>query len=208
GSVSCWFGITSKYLLSHISSLSNCVNFAWLYGLNILRSDKLFAVRNGLHKIWFGLFEMYIDGLLKDVGSADITSSAAMYFPVLDISIDVAVCGLLFFIMAKLQVVVLFLKCVPPSSTVVLHLNSQAAINVCILKLLFAISDFHNWCWIKRQHIFNLIRDKNFIVNWVKIKDHSGVVGNVKTNSAAGIAVQSSFLLLAGVRKCGSGYVD
>ncbi|KAG9299001.1 hypothetical protein G9A89_020314 [Geosiphon pyriformis] len=89
---------------------------------------------------------MYTDGSLKSVGSADVTSGTVAYFPVLDMSISVAIDDFLSFTMAKLQVVALFLEC-----------------------------------------------------NWVKIKSYSGVTGNIKTDFAAGMAAQSSFLLLAGV---------
>ncbi|KAG9286904.1 hypothetical protein G9A89_012454 [Geosiphon pyriformis] len=97
--------------------------------------------------------------------------------------------------MAELQTIALSLECVLSSSTVRVYLDSQAAIDTCLSELAFAAFDFCKQCWIERHHIFNLIRDKDFSVNWVKIKGYFGISGNKKADFAAEVAVQSLFLL-------------
>ncbi|KAG9303100.1 hypothetical protein G9A89_005058 [Geosiphon pyriformis] len=141
------------------------------------------------------MFEVYTNGSLKNAGSAGIVSDAATYFLMLDLCISIGVYGLAFSILAELQTVALSLECVLSSCFLVLHLNSQAAIDVCVLKVALAVPDFHNQCWIKRRHIVNLIRDKNLMVSWIKIKSYSGVYNNDKTDAAASVTAGSPFFL-------------
>ncbi|KAG9289773.1 hypothetical protein G9A89_015353 [Geosiphon pyriformis] len=168
---------------------------------DILRSGEFSAVKNGLHDVWSGFFEVFMDGSLKNFGSAEVASGAAAYFLALDLSVDIAVQGLLLSTMAELQTVALSLECVFSSSTVVLHLNSQTAINACMSEMSLAVPNFHNQCWIERCHIFNLVKDKDLSVSWIKMKGHSGVPRNVEADLAAGTASGSPFFLLAGVCK-------
>ncbi|KAG9285081.1 hypothetical protein G9A89_009892 [Geosiphon pyriformis] len=88
-------------------------------------------MQDGLHEVWSNSFEIYTDSLLKNAGSAGVISGAAAYFPALNISVGVRVHSLVFFIMTKLQAVALSLKWVLSFCFVVLHLNSQAAIDLC-----------------------------------------------------------------------------
>ncbi|KAG9289170.1 hypothetical protein G9A89_022479 [Geosiphon pyriformis] len=134
-------------------------------------------------KLHSGLFEVYTDGSLKDTGSASVVGRAAAYFLILDCSVGVSVIGLLSSTITKLQAIVLSLECVLSLSTVVLHLDSQAAINACVSELSSAAPDFH------------------LSVSWVKVKGHSGICGNIKADLVAGEAVRSSFRLLAEVQK-------
>ncbi|KAG9299259.1 hypothetical protein G9A89_013907 [Geosiphon pyriformis] len=171
-------------------------------GLNVLESDVFSSMQNGLYEIWSGCFETYMDGSLKGTGTADVLSGVAAYFPALGLGVGVKVCGLLFSIMAELQAVALALKCVLSSSSVVLYFNSQAAINACVSKMLLEVPDFCNHCWIERRHVFDLIRDKNFSVNWIKVKGHAGVLGNVKADRFVGEGACFSFVLLMRIREC------
>ncbi|KAG9303603.1 hypothetical protein G9A89_018499 [Geosiphon pyriformis] len=156
----------------HISSVNNFLA-GLSCGLDILQSNMLSSIRNDLHKVWFDHFDMYIDSSLKNAGFAKVTSGAAAYFLTIALS----------------------LECVLFFSTVKVHFDSQAVIDACLLELAFAAPDFYNQYWIERHHIFNLIRDKDLTVNWIKVKKHSEISGNKKTDFAAGVAVQSLFLL-------------
>ncbi|KAG9298621.1 hypothetical protein G9A89_012689 [Geosiphon pyriformis] len=157
GSIPCWF-------VSH--------------NMNILGSDEFSVMKNSLHEIWSGFFEVFTDELLKNVGFADVTSGTAVYFLVLDLCIGVSVCGLVFSSMAKLQTVVLFLECVLSFSI--------AAIDACIAKLSSAMPDF-----------FNL--EKNLNMAWVKVKEHLRVSSNIAADLVTDVAACSLFLLLTGV---------
>ncbi|KAG9298322.1 hypothetical protein G9A89_002810 [Geosiphon pyriformis] len=171
GSVPHWFVVSSEFLKSKGFSSSGSADPVVLLGLDILGSGEFSAVRDGSHDMWLGFFEVFMDGSLKNFGSAGIVSGTAAYFLALDLSVGIAVQGFLSSTMAELQAVVLSLECVPSSNTVVVHLNSQTAI------------------------------DAYFSVSWVKIKSHSGVSGNVEADLAAGAISGSPFSLLAGVCK-------
>ncbi|KAG9291919.1 hypothetical protein G9A89_004857 [Geosiphon pyriformis] len=190
-----WFCVSLSFLFSCSAGSDG------LCGLDILRSGEFSAVKDGLYDVWSGFFEVFTNGSLRNAGSAEVDSSTAVYFLTLDLSVGVAVHGLLLSTMAELQAVTLFLECVPSSSTVVLYLDSQVAINACVSKLSLACPDFHNQCWLERHYIFNFIRNKDLVVSWVKVKDHSGVSGIERADLAARAASGSSFSLLADVHK-------
>ncbi|KAG9299354.1 hypothetical protein G9A89_014002 [Geosiphon pyriformis] len=143
----------------------------------------------------------WFNGSLKNLGSTDVTSSAAVYFPAVNFSLGVRVQGLLSSTLAELQAVALVLECVPSSCTVALYIDSQAAIDACMSKMFSAVPDFHTPCWVKKHYIFNLIHKKDISVKWIKIKSHSGICGNVKTNTAASNTMCSWFSLPVGVQK-------
>ncbi|KAG9304014.1 hypothetical protein G9A89_005924 [Geosiphon pyriformis] len=182
GPVSFWFVVVSKYLLDKSFFSSGSSGTAHSCGLNILEFDVFFSVWDGLHGVWSGCFEIYMDGSLMGAGSADVSSGAAAYFLVLDLSIGVKVYGLLSSTIAELQAVALTLECVSSSCSVLLFFDSQAAINACVSKL--------------------SSKDKNLSVSWAKVRGHAGVPGNVKTDRFVGEAAGSSYVLPVRVREC------
>ncbi|KAG9301930.1 hypothetical protein G9A89_020974 [Geosiphon pyriformis] len=146
GPVPHWFMVSSEFLKGQGYSFSGSVGSVEKLGLDILGFGKFSAVKDGLHDIWSGFFEVFTDGSLRNAGSAEVTCGAAAYFLVLDKSIGVAVHGLLSSIMAELQAVALALECVFSSSTVVLRLDSQAAIDTCVSEMSLVAPDFRNQC--------------------------------------------------------------
>ncbi|KAG9304592.1 hypothetical protein G9A89_020156 [Geosiphon pyriformis] len=166
--------IISKFLCSGSSLLPDLSVFIQSASLNILNSKVFANVRDGLHEIWSNSFEIYTDGSLKNTGFADIISGTATYFLALNISVGIRVYGLGSSTMAELQTVALFLECVLLSCTLVLHLNSQAVIDT---------------------YMFEMLLNKDLIVNWVKIKDYSGVGSNIKVDATTSMAAGSSFFL-------------
>ncbi|KAG9288552.1 hypothetical protein G9A89_006048 [Geosiphon pyriformis] len=74
-----------------------------------------------------------------------------------------------------LGAIALALKCVLPSYSVNLFSDSQAALDHC--------------------HIANVIRCKNLNVNWVKVKNHSGVLGNKHADAFTEAVVFSNMCL-------------
>ncbi|KAG9304053.1 hypothetical protein G9A89_005963 [Geosiphon pyriformis] len=159
GLIPYWFLIASEFLLSNMFSV----------------------VKDGLHDVWSDCFKVYTDGSLKEAGSANVTCGTAVYFPALNLSIGIAIHGLLSSTLAELQAVALSFECVLSSCKLILHINSQTAINSCLLELSSA--------------------DKDLEVVWVKIKGHSDISGNIKADLAAEEATWSSFTLLAGIRE-------
>ncbi|KAG9291345.1 hypothetical protein G9A89_003449 [Geosiphon pyriformis] len=184
-----WFLVSFEFLKSQSCSFSGSIGSAEKLGLDILESGEFSAVKDKLHDIWSGFFEVFTDGSLRNADSAEVTCSAVAYFLVLDKSIGIIVSGLLSSTIAELQAVALALECVPSSSTVVLRLDSQAAIDACVSEMSL------------RCHIFNLVRNKDLSVSWVKVKGHSGIPGNVEADLAAGAASGSPFSFCANVRE-------
>ncbi|KAG9291341.1 hypothetical protein G9A89_003445 [Geosiphon pyriformis] len=199
GPVPYWFLVSFEFLKSQSCSFSGSIGSAEKLGLDILESGEFSAVKDELHNIWSGFFEVFTDGFLRNADSAEVTCGAAAYFPVLNKSISVAVSGFLSSTIAELQAVALALECVSSSSTVVLRLNSQTAIDACVSEMSLVTPDFRNQCWLERHHIFNLVRDRDLSVSWVKVKDHSEIPSNVEADLGAGAASGSFFSLCANV---------
>ncbi|KAG9291175.1 hypothetical protein G9A89_013047 [Geosiphon pyriformis] len=146
---------------------------------NILVSERFAKVHSGLLEIWSDSFDVYIDDSLKFTGSVNVVNDTAAYFLALDMGIGVGVHGLLSSTMAELQTVVLSLECVFSFFLVVLHLDSQAAIDACLSEISF----------------------DDLFVYWVKVKEHSGIPDNIRANVLAGEVAGSSFILSARVHE-------
>ncbi|KAG9300883.1 hypothetical protein G9A89_015339 [Geosiphon pyriformis] len=181
-----WFNVTSRFLLDR--SLVPPAAFAF--------------VHDGLLKVWSGSFNVYTDNSLKFAGSSSVISKTTVYFLVLNSEVGIDICGLLSSTLSELQAVALALECIPSSCTVVLHLDSQAAIDTCVSKLAFSVLNFYNHCWIERKYIANLIKNKDLAVSWVKVKSYFGVPGNNRADTLADKTAGSPFSLPAGVCKC------
>ncbi|KAG9293320.1 hypothetical protein G9A89_007566 [Geosiphon pyriformis] len=97
--------------------------------------------------------------------------------------------------LAELQTVALALEYVPVDHSVHLFLDSQAALDACKLEVDLVCSDFRNRCWVKCQHIKNIIHRKNLKVSWHKVKGHFGVLRNNCANSITDTAVLSNWFL-------------
>ncbi|KAG9298929.1 hypothetical protein G9A89_015951 [Geosiphon pyriformis] len=182
-SVLFWFVTVLKLLMDVDSLLVVFVGSGLLSELNVLNSVEFSDIQSSLHEIWSDLFDIYTDSLLRDAGTVNVAGSVAAYFFSVNLSVGVKIRDLLSSTFSELQAVALALKCVLSSCAVVLHLDSQAVIDVC------------------RHYIFNLIRDKDLIVRWVKIKSYSGVVGNMEADAAANHATCFKFSLPVGVHK-------
>ncbi|KAG9304265.1 hypothetical protein G9A89_019827 [Geosiphon pyriformis] len=202
GPVLHWFMVVSDFFCGIGASLAGSVKSTCLSGVSILDFKEFFVVVSKLHEVWSDLFEVFTDGSLKNLGSADVASGVVAFFSVIDMSIGISVNGLLSSTMAKLQAIALSLECVPSSCTVIVHADSQVAIDVCISEMSLSVPDFHSSCWLERCQIFDLVYEKNLSVHWVKVKGHSGVVGNVRADAATGDAVFFHLSLPVGVQKC------
>ncbi|KAG9292906.1 hypothetical protein G9A89_016268 [Geosiphon pyriformis] len=193
GPVPHWFNVTHKFLLDRSLASHAADDAGGSLGCSVLDSEQFAFVRDGLLEVWSDSLDVYIDGSLKSAGSSSMVSGAAAYFPALDAGVGVGVCGLLSSTLSELQAVTLALECIPSSCLVVLHLDSEAAIDACVSELAFVI---------ERRHVANLIRDKDLAVSWVKIKGHSGVPGNDQADVLAGKAAGFPISLPFGVREC------
>ncbi|KAG9300762.1 hypothetical protein G9A89_023560 [Geosiphon pyriformis] len=196
-----WFRVVSEFLCGGGTFLAASVGSTCFSGLSVLDTEEFSVVQDELHRIWSGSFEAFTDGSVRNYGCANVVSEAAAYFFALDLGVGIRVFGLLSSIMAELQAIALALECVSSSCTVVLHSDSQTAIDACISEMLLSVPNFRSSCWLERHRIFNLVHDKNLFVQWVKVKEHSEVHGNVRADAAAGDAAFSQFSLSVGVHE-------
>ncbi|KAG9289650.1 hypothetical protein G9A89_014385 [Geosiphon pyriformis] len=153
------------------------------------------VVCNTLLTIDATCLSVYTDGSLSGLGTIDMKAGAAIFFEDINLDLGVGVSGLVFSIMTELQAIALALKCVPSSHSIDLFLDSQATLDAYESEFLFIYPNFRNHCWIECCHITTIIRRKNLDVNWVKIKDHSGVSSNKHANAFAKNAVLSAWRL-------------
>ncbi|KAG9292501.1 hypothetical protein G9A89_001574 [Geosiphon pyriformis] len=156
--------------------------------LSVLNSDKFSEVCDSLLEMWSDCIEVYTNGSLRCASSVKVAGRAAAYFLAVNTDIGVKVSGLLSSTLTELQAVVLALECVSSSCSVILYSDSQSAINACISEAFLTAPDFHNQCWIKRLQI-------------VKVKEHSDVLGNIKTNALANETTSLSLSLPVKIQK-------
>ncbi|KAG9307038.1 hypothetical protein G9A89_003089 [Geosiphon pyriformis] len=148
-------------------------------------SDDYLCIRECLHEVWTRELNVYTDNLLNGLGTGKVTCRAAAFFSEVGMSVGVKIQGLLSSTLAELQAIALVLECVPLSCSVVLYSDSQVALDACVLESKLCQSDFHNHCWMERCHISNLIRSKDILVRWIKMKEHSGIMDNNHANAFA-----------------------
>ncbi|KAG9291986.1 hypothetical protein G9A89_017885 [Geosiphon pyriformis] len=91
GPVPSWFRHTSQFLCANSLVSSNIAQTGQLQGLNILNSQEFSIVQSNLHEIWSSLFDIFTDGSLKNLGLVDVSSGAAVYFPIVDLSLGVRI---------------------------------------------------------------------------------------------------------------------
>ncbi|KAG9303926.1 hypothetical protein G9A89_005836 [Geosiphon pyriformis] len=160
-----WFGATfgnrlvnKKENVFICNSVSLGVGITVVLGknmLNVLDSDKFSDV-------------FYTDESLKSAGSNEVISETAAYFLAVDADIGIRVAGLMSSTLTELQTVALALKCVSSSCSMVLYLDNQFVIDVCMSETF--------------STIVNLLKDKDISIKYVKIKEHSSVLGNIRAD--------------------------
>ncbi|KAG9296645.1 hypothetical protein G9A89_002916 [Geosiphon pyriformis] len=171
GSVFCWFILTSEFLVGNVSLEVESAVVSDMPVIDILESEVFSEVCGSLLKIWSDCIEIYMDGSLKSTGSAKVVSGAAVYFLAVNMDIGVKVDRLLSSTLTKLQTVALALMYILSSCSVIVYSDSQSVIDACLSETLLA-----------QLHIVNFFKDKDISINWVKVKSHLGVPGNIKAD--------------------------
>ncbi|KAG9298626.1 hypothetical protein G9A89_012694 [Geosiphon pyriformis] len=168
---------------------------------DILESCKFDVVCNCLLEVDSDHLSLFTDGSLCGLGTLDMKADAAVFFEDIDLGLGVEVSGLVFSTMTELQAIALALECVPSSCSVDLFSDSQAALDACKSELMLEHLDFRNRCWVECCHISNVIHCKNLDVNWIKVRGHSGVLGNKHADTLARAAVSFGVHLPHGINE-------
>ncbi|KAG9287466.1 hypothetical protein G9A89_023838 [Geosiphon pyriformis] len=188
GSIPNWFNVSVGYLGSADSSFSvhDCsvdVSFA----PNVLKSTDFDLVHNCLLGLGANSLLVYTNRSLAGLGTLSVKLGTVVFFDDINMGLGVRVLGLLSSTLVELQAIALALECVP--------VVSKAALDACRSELGLAHPDFWNSCWVEHHYIANLVHAKRLDVSWCKVKGHSGVIGNDRTNELAGHAALSNFVL-------------
>ncbi|KAG9289047.1 hypothetical protein G9A89_015596 [Geosiphon pyriformis] len=195
GPIPKWFRLSAVFLAGEDSSSARIPLPANIGPLNILGSSGFVSVCDRLLRVNIRVLSVYTDGSLRNLGTVGCEAGAVAFFKDIDMGLGVGVSGLLSSTMAELQAIALALECVPVFSNVHLFLDSQSVLDACKLELGLVVPNFHNRCWVERQHIANVIYNKGLKVTWHKVKSHSGILGNEHADVIAGAVSASDWFL-------------
>ncbi|KAG9306144.1 hypothetical protein G9A89_016048 [Geosiphon pyriformis] len=198
--VSAWFEASAYFLNDVMPFLDDLPLRTICISSGILQSHEFGVISDSLLHVNTTCLSVFTDGFLSGLETVDMKAGAA-YFEDVDLGLGVEVSGLVSSMIAELQMIALALKCIPLSHSIDLFLDSQAALDVCRFESSLLGPDFRNHCWMEHYHIVNVICQKNLRVNWVKVRGHSGVLGNKCANMFAKTAALSGWHLPHSISK-------
>ncbi|KAG9295300.1 hypothetical protein G9A89_021231 [Geosiphon pyriformis] len=179
GPVPLWFELLVHFLVGVGSSFVYPPSMDDCFSSDIFQSDEFGIVSNSLLCIDASCLSVYTNGFLSELRTLDMRASAAVFFEDVGLGLGIGVSGLILSTIIELQAIALALECVPLFHHVDLFSDSQAALDAC-----------------KMESLLNLV------VNWVKIKGHSGVSDNKHANKLAKDVVFSDWFLSHLVGEC------
>ncbi|KAG9286655.1 hypothetical protein G9A89_012205 [Geosiphon pyriformis] len=184
GLVSIWFDFSVSFInmVAPVSITSSAVGE--ITSRNVLDLIEFVKIRDHLLSVSTDNISVYTDNSLAGLDTVGMWASAATFFDGVDLGLGVEVSGLVSSTIAELQAIALALECVPPSSSVYLFSDSQAALDTCKSELGLVFSEFRNRYWLER------------------FKRHFGIVGNECVDALTTAATMSEHSLPLHVNVC------
>ncbi|KAG9307668.1 hypothetical protein G9A89_023233 [Geosiphon pyriformis] len=164
GLVPLWFILVSDFIKSGGLVKSSSPTFEFPFKLDVSNTDSFGFIYFSLKDAFLLMISVYTNGSVKGFGTFNAVRRTAAYFFDLGLHIGVKIYGLLLSTLAKMQTVVLVLKCIPAFSNITVFSNSQAFLDACQAELRLVVPDFCNKCWIEHHYISNLVKYKNISV--------------------------------------------
>ncbi|KAG9294920.1 hypothetical protein G9A89_003260 [Geosiphon pyriformis] len=146
GFVPDWFRLSVNFLGGVASSFVCFFSLDESELLSVLRFSEFGLICNQLLDVGADTLSVYINGSLKDLGSANVRAGTVVFFENVNLDLGVRISGLLSSTLAELQTIALALECVPSFSSVCLFTDSQAVLDACKSELSLVHPDFQNWC--------------------------------------------------------------
>ncbi|KAG9289381.1 hypothetical protein G9A89_007942 [Geosiphon pyriformis] len=195
GPVLLWFDLSVRFFSGAVlSSVDSSLGDSCIL-LDVCQSRGFGIVCDNLLDVNVACLSVYTDGSLSGLETCNMKTGAAVFFEDINSGLGMNMFGLVSSMKVELQAISLALECVPSFCSVNLFSDSQAALNACKSESLLVCSDFRNQYWIKCHHIANIIHQKNLDVNWIKVKGHSDILGNMWTDALTKDAAFSSWQL-------------
>ncbi|KAG9289139.1 hypothetical protein G9A89_022448 [Geosiphon pyriformis] len=152
-----WFNLSVRFLEGDVFSSGSSSLMDSCAVSNIRQSHGFSIVCNDFLTTDVACLSVYMDRSLCGLSTIDIKTGTAVFFQDINLGLDVKVSGLVSFILVELQAIALAFECVLSFRTVNLFSDSQAALDAC--------------------------KSESFLVNWTKVRGHSGVLDNKCTDA-------------------------
>ncbi|KAG9291584.1 hypothetical protein G9A89_022003 [Geosiphon pyriformis] len=165
GPVPAWFDLAVHFLGAHLLAADVRLCISVDHPVNSIVTSTISEAKTILLNSGLVSFNVFTDSFVKHFGFCSVVVRAAVFFQKFGLGVGMKVQGVMLFTLVELKAIALALVCVSLGSSVFIYSDSQAALSACEDKLLLAHPDFRKKLWIEHRQI-------------LKIKDHSGILGN------------------------------
>ncbi|KAG9292712.1 hypothetical protein G9A89_008300 [Geosiphon pyriformis] len=179
GPVPVWFDLAIHFLGAHLLAANIRLCMSIDYPECSVVASTISKAQNILLNSGLVLFNVYTDSSIKQFGSCSVVAGTVAFFPEFGLGVGARVQGVMSSTLAELKAIALILTCVSLGSSVFIYSDSQAVLSACSNELFLAHLNFQKNLWMEYRQIINFIRRKSLAMTWLKVKGHSGILGNM-----------------------------